>query len=408
MTKNLLADRLNKMVPSATVEMNSLALKLKAEGKEVISLAAGEPDFNTPDHIKIAAKSAIDSNQTRYTSVDGTAALKKAIIKKFKNENGLTYELSQITVGAGGKQVISNALIATLSEGDEVIVPAPYWVSYPDLVSMFGGTPVFVKTSVDNQYKMLPEELVKAITPKTKWLILNSPSNPTGAVYSENELRGLADVLLKHPQVYIMSDDIYEHIVYDNIQFKTLPQLEPRLYDRTLIVNGVSKAYNMTGWRIGYGAGPAQLIKAMAGVQGQLTSNPCSISQAAAVAALEGPQEFIADQRDVFQQRRDMVVDALNAINGLSCPKPQGAFYVYPSCADIIGAETPQGKTLKDDKDVVAYLLESEGIALVHGQAFGLSPCFRISYAASTDVLEMACKKISKAIGALKLTSQKE
>ena len=397
------ANRMGKVTPSPTLAMTRTALEMKAAGRDVIMLAAGEPDFETPDHIKAAAVEAMNNGQTRYTAVDGTPALKKAIVGKFLRENGLQFDVSQISVGAGGKQVISNALIATVSPADEVIIPAPYWVSYPDMVQLCEGTPVIVPTTAEKGYKLQPEDLEKAITPKTRWLILNSPSNPTGAVLNAHDLRKIADVLLRHPHVWIIVDDIYEHIIYDGINFATLVAVEPELAARTLTVNGVSKAYNMTGWRIGYGAGPAALIKKMSEVQGHLTSNPCSISQAAAVAALNGPQDFMAKQRDVFCARRDMVVEALNKIPGISCPKPEGAFYVYPSCAGLIGATTPSGKVLQTDEDVTLYFLEAENVAVVHGGAFGLSPCFRISYAAATESLKTACERIARAVSLLKM-----
>jgi len=399
------ANRMGKVTPSPTLAMTRKALEMKAVGQDVIMLAAGEPDFETPDPIKQAAIDAMARGETRYTAVDGTPQLKKAIVAKFLRENGVSYEPNQISVGAGGKQVISNALLATVSVGDEVIIPAPYWVSYPDMVQLCEGTPVIVPTLAAKGYKLQAEDLEKAITPRTKWLILNSPSNPTGAVLDEADLRKIADVLLRHPHVWVISDDIYEHIVYDDLVFKTLVAVEPKLQERVLVVNGVSKAYNMTGWRIGYGAGPAALIKKMSEVQGHLTSNPCSISQAAAVAALTGAQDFMARQRAVFQERRNMVVAALNAIDGIECPMPQGAFYVYPSCAGLIGAVTPKGKTLQSDEDVITYFLETENVAVVHGGAFGLSPCFRISYAASTESLKIACERIARAVSGLKMPS---
>jgi len=398
----LLAGRLDKIAPSATVGINSLALKMKAAGEDVMILAAGEPDFETPDHIKQAAIDAIWRGETRYTNVDGTMPLKQAVAAKFKRANGLDYDVAQITVSAGGKQVISNALIATINAGDEVVIPAPYWVSYPDLVSLCEGVPVIVPTQAVNGYKMTAQELDRAITPKTKWLILNSPSNPTGAVYSQDELKALGEVLLRHPHVFVMTDDIYEPIVYDGLVFTTIAQVVPELYERTLVVNGVSKAYNMTGWRIGYGAGPQSLIKAMAGIQSHLTACPCSISQAASLAALTGPQDFIARQRDVFCARRDKIVADLNAIEGIECPLPQGAFYVYPSCGALIGKQTPQGKVLQNDQDVVTYFLEAKKVALVHGAAFGMSPCFRISYAAAQEVLDEACRRIAQAVADLR------
>ncbi|MGE3624352.1 MAG: pyridoxal phosphate-dependent aminotransferase [Bdellovibrionales bacterium] len=391
------AKRLAKVKASPTLAMTRLAMELKASGKNVIGLAAGEPDFDTPDHIKQAAIDAIKRGDTKYTAVDGTPALKQAICAKFKRENGLDYKPSQITVGTGGKQVLFNALMATVSPGDEVIIPAPFWVSYPDIVNLAEGTPVPVLAGENNGFKLRPEDLDKAITPRTKWLILNSPSNPTGAAYTKAELRALADVLLKHPHVWVLTDDIYEHLIYDNFEYTTILQIEPKLYDRTLTLNGVSKAYNMTGWRIGFAGGPEALIKKMGEIQSHSTSNPCSISQAAAVAALTGTQDFMPKQREAFKQRRDMVVDILNSAPGLRCPKPEGAFYVYPNCAGLIGKKTPEGKVLQNDEDVVKYFLESEGAAVVHGAGFGLSPYFRLSYAIGTDTLRDACERIKRA-----------
>ena len=391
-----LADSLARIKPSATLAATEKARVLKAEGKDIIGLGAGEPDFDTPENIRNAAKAAIDKGDTRYTAVDGTPALKAAIIAKFKRENGLTYAANQITVGTGGKQVLFNALLATLNPGDEVIIPAPYWVSYPDIVLLAGGTPVFVVGEMANGFKLMPEALEKAITPKTKWLILNSPSNPSGAAYAESELKALTDVLVRHPHVWILTDDMYEHLTYDNFVFTTPAQVEPSLYDRTLTMNGVSKAYCMTGWRIGYAAGPAHLIKAMATLQSQSTSNPCSISQAAAVEALNGPQDFIPKHNQSFKARRDLVVKMLNEAKGLHCPKPEGAFYVYPSCAGTIGKTTKSGKKIANDLDFCTALLEDEGVAVVHGEAFGLAPHFRISYATSTEALTEACKRIQR------------
>jgi len=377
--------------------ITKLAMKLKAEGKDIIGLAAGEPDFDTPDHIKEAAIAAIKAGQTKYTAVDGTPVLKQAIAGKFKRENGLDYDSSQIIVGTGGKQVIYNAIMATISSGDEVIIPAPYWVSYPDIVSLAAGEPVFIQTRAEDGFKLRPQDLEKAITPKTKWLIINSPSNPTGSTYTREDLRAIADVLLKHEHVWVLTDDIYEHLTYGNFEFTTIAQVEPKLYDRTLTLNGVSKSYNMTGWRIGYGGGPQALIKRMGEIQGHSTSNPCSISQAAAVAALNGPQGFMVKQKESFKQRRDMVVKLLNDIPGLKCATPDGAFYVYPSCAGLIGRKTPQGTVINTDEDFGKYLLESEGVAIVPGSGFGLSPYFRISYATSTEMLQEACKRIKHA-----------
>ncbi len=395
--ENFFAQRLKNVNPSPTMAITKLAMEMKAAGKDVIGLAAGEPDFDTPDHIKAAAKKAIDEGKTKYTAVDGTPELKQAICAKFQRENGLDYKPSQINVGAGGKQVLFNALMATVSPGDEVIIPAPYWVSYPDMVNLAEGKPVVVMTQAEQGFKMRPADLEQAITPRTKWLILNSPSNPSGAAYTREELKGFAEVLLRNPQVWILTDDIYEHLVYDRFEFSTIAQVEPRLYDRTLTVNGVSKAYNMTGWRIGYAGGPEALIKKMAEIQGHSTSNPSSISQAAAVAALNGPQDFMAGQLEVFRQRRDMVVESLNQIPGLTCLKPEGAFYVYPSCAGLIGRTTPDGAVLQNDEGVARYLLAAEGVAVVHGAGFGLSPHFRISYATSTEALRDACTRIKRA-----------
>ncbi len=397
MSDPFLAQRLSKVKASPTLGITRLAQELKAQGRDVIALAAGEPDFDTPDFIKEAAYAAIKAGQTKYTAVDGTPVLKQAIIAKFSRENGLTYKPSQISVGTGGKQVIFNALMATVSAGDEVIIPTPYWVSYPDMVNLAEGTPVFVATTAAHNFKLNPADLERAITPKTKWLILNSPSNPSGAAYTRSELRALAEVLLRHPQVWILCDDMYEHLVYDDFDFFTLAQVEPALYDRVLTVNGVSKAYSMTGWRIGYAGGAEILIKKMGEIQGHSTSNPCSISQAAAVAALNGPQEFLKDWVKTFQERRDLVVELLNLVPGISCPKPQGAFYVYPSCAGVIGSKTQDGKIIGTDDDFATYLLQSEGVAVVQGSGFGLSPAFRISYATSTDALREACTRIRRA-----------
>ncbi len=392
-----LADRLDRIKPSPTIAVTMKARELKAQGRDIIGLGAGEPDFDTPDNIKQAAIKAINAGDTKYTNVDGTDALKKAIIAKFKRENNLDYKIDQITVGTGGKQVLYNALVATVNPGDEVIIPAPYWVSYPDIVHLAEGTPVFVECGQNHQFKLQPEMLEAAITPKTKWLILNSPSNPTGAAYSAQELRALADVLLRHPNVWVLTDDMYEHLVYDQFKFATIAEVEPKLYERTLTMNGVSKSYCMTGWRIGYAGGPAPLIKAIAKIQSQSTSNPSSISQAAAVEALNGPQDFIARHNVSFKERRDLVVEMLNKAKGLHCPKPEGAFYVYPSCAGAIGKTTPDGKKIATDDDFVTYLLEAEGVAAVQGSAFGLSPHFRISYATSTEALRDACNRIIRA-----------
>ncbi len=393
---SIIAESLGRIKPSVTIAVTTKAAELKAAGRDVIGLGAGEPDFDTPDNIKDAAIRAITEGKTKYTAVDGIPELKKAICAKFKRDNNLDYEPSQISVGTGGKQIIYNALIATLNPGDEVLIPAPYWVSYPDMVLLGGGEPVFVPTTAASKFKMKAEDLEAAITPKTKWLIFNSPSNPSGAGYSHNELKALTDVLLRHPQVWILTDDMYEHLVYGEFKFATPAEVEPKLYDRTLTMNGVSKSYAMTGWRIGYGAGPVELIKAMAKVQSQSTSNPCSISQYAAVEALNGPQDFIAERAKVFEERRDLVVSMLNQASGLSCPTPEGAFYVYPSCAGCIGKKTPEGKVISNDFDFVSALLETEGVAVVHGEAFGLSPHFRVSYATSTEALTEACGRIQR------------
>ncbi len=400
---SFLAARLSRVKPSATIAISAKANALKAQGKNIIALSFGEPDFDTPDNIKEAAIKAIRSGDTKYTAVDGTAKLKEAIVAKFKRENGLNYTTKQVTVGTGGKQVLYNAFMATLSAGDEVIIPAPYWVSYPDMVLLAEGTPVFVACTQETGFKMKAADLEKAITPKTKWVLLNSPSNPSGAAYTHTELKAITDVLVRHPHVWVLTDDMYEHLVYDDFKFSTPAQIEPSLYNRTLTMNGVSKAYCMTGWRIGYAGGPEPLIKAMGDVQSQSTSNPCSISQAAAVEALNGTQDFIPKNNAVFKSRRDLVVKMLNQAQGLDCHTPEGAFYVYPSCAGLIGATTPTGQTLKNDEDVCGYLLESQGVAVVHGAAFGLSPHFRVSYAASTEVLEEACRRIQKACAELKL-----
>jgi aspartate aminotransferase len=397
-----IATRLSNIKPSPTIAVTQKARELKAAGRNIIGLGAGEPDFDTPDNIKEAAIAAIRSGDTKYTAVDGTPALKKAICAKFKRENGLEYTPEQVTVGTGGKQVLYNALMATLNPGDEVIVPAPYWVSYPDMVLLADGVPVPVECPAAVGFKLQPADLEKAITPKTKWLILNSPNNPTGAAYTRAELKALTDVLVKHPHVWVMTDDMYEHLNYDDFEFTTPAQVEPSLYDRTLTINGVSKAYAMTGWRIGYAAGPKELIKAMGVIQSQSTSNPSSVSQAAAVEALNGPQDFIKTRAEAFKERRDLVVSMLNQATGIKCHKPEGAFYVYPSCEGTIGKTTPDGKVIETDEDFVTYLLESEGVAVVQGSAFGLAPFFRISYATSTAELEDACQRIQRACAALK------
>ena len=398
---SLVADRLGRIKPSPTIAVTNQAKELKAAGRDVIGLGAGEPDFDTPDYIKNAAKTAMDNGETKYTAVDGTPALKDAIIAKFKRENDLEYKREQISVGTGGKQILYNALMASVNPGDEVIIPAPYWVSYPDMVLLAEGTPVIVDATAENNFKMQPADLDAAITPKTKWLIFNSPSNPTGAAYTREEIQALADVLLKHPHVYVMTDDMYEHLVYDGFEYTTFAQVEPKLYDRTLTINGVSKAYSMTGWRIGYAGGPQELIKAMSKIQSQSTSNPCSISQAAAAEAISGDQSFMNEWREAFKARRDTVVKMLNEADGIECINPEGAFYVYPSCAGCIGKTTPDGKTIASDEDFVTYLLESEGVACVQGTAFGLAPHFRISYATDKDSLIEACTRIQKACAAL-------
>ena len=396
-----LAARLSRIKPSPTIAVGQKARELKAAGHDVIGLGAGEPDFDTPDNIKEAAITAIRSGDTKYTSVDGTAALKAAVVAKFKRDNGLDYTSDQINVGTGGKQVLYNALQATVDPGDEVIIPAPYWVSYPDMVLLADGTPVFVSCGENHNFKLQPEDLAAAITPKTRWVILNSPSNPTGAAYSRDEMKALTDVLKAHEHVWVMTDDMYEHLVYDGFEFVTPAQVEPALMERTLTVNGVSKAYCMTGWRIGFAGGPQPLIKAMAKVQSQSTSNPSSVSQAAAVEALNGPQDYIAAHNETFKERRDLVVKMLNDCEGLHCHRPEGAFYVFPSCAGTIGKTSPAGKVIGSDGDFVTYLLEEAGVAAVQGEAFGLSPYFRISYATSTEALEEACGRIKTACAAL-------
>ncbi len=399
----LLAEHLKRIKPSATIAVTDKARALKQAGRDVIGLGAGEPDFDTPDNIKRAAIKAIESGKaSKYTAVDGIPELKAAVAKKFKNENGLDYKPSQIIIGTGGKQVLYNALMVTLNPGDEVLIPAPFWVSYPDMVLLAGGEPVAVPTRMEDGFKMKPEALEKAITPKTKWLILNSPSNPTGAAYTRAELKAITDVLLKHPHVWLMTDDMYEHLVYDDFEFTTPAQVEPGLYDRTLTVNGVSKAYCMTGWRIGYAAGAEPLIKAMAMIQSQSTSNPSAVCQWAALEALEGPQDFIARHNAIFKERRDLCVSMLNQSNGLFCPKPDGAFYVYPSCAGTIGKTAPSGKKITNDEEFVTELLETEGVAVVQGTPFGFGPAFRISYATKTDDLEEACRRIQRFCGNLK------
>ena len=397
-----IADALNRIQPSATIAISTKAMELKAEGRDVIGLSAGEPDFDTPENIKEAAIKAIRDGKTKYTPVDGIPELKKAICAKFTRDNSLKYEPAQVSVGTGGKQVLFNALMATINPGDEVIVPAPYWVSYPDIVLLCGGTPVFVETKLEDGFKLRADKLEAAITPKTKWLVFNSPSNPSGAAYTHDELKALTDVLMRHPHVWVLTDDMYEHLVYDDFTFATPAQVEPGLYERTLTMNGVSKAYAMTGWRIGYAAGPVQLIKAMGKLQSQSTSNPSSISQWAAVEALNGPQDFIVQNNKKFKERRDLVVSMLNQARGLSCPTPEGAFYVYPSCEGVIGKTAPSGKVIGNDEDFVTELLAQEGVAAVHGAAFGLEPFFRVSYATSNAALEDACERIQRFCGSLK------
>ncbi|SNT68921.1 pyridoxal phosphate-dependent aminotransferase [Paracoccus seriniphilus] len=391
---SFLANRLQRIKPSPTIAMTTRAGQLRQEGRDIIGLSAGEPDFDTPEHIREAAKQAIDAGHTRYTPVDGTPSLKQAISQKFQRENGLDYAVSQITVGTGGKQILFNALMATLDEGDEVIIPSPYWVSYPDMVLLAGGQPVVVECGIESGFRLTAEKLEAAITPRTKWIILNSPSNPSGAGYGRDQMRALTDVLLRHPQVWILADDIYEHLVFDDFQFVTPAQVEPRLKDRVLTMNGVSKAYAMTGWRIGYGAGPEHLIKAMGKLQSQSTSNPCSISQYAAEAALTGPQDYIRDSRRAFQRRRDLVVAGLNECPGIECPTPQGAFYVYPSIRELIGKTSPDGTLIDSDEAFANALLDEKGVAVVFGAAFGLSPHFRISYATSDAQLTEAVARI--------------
>lgn len=399
---SFLAQRLSLIKPSPTIAVTQKAAELKAQGRDVIGLGAGEPDFDTPDNVKAAAKAAIDRGETKYTAVAGTLALRKAIAAKFKRENGLDYTPEQITVACGGKQIIYNALVATLDPGDEVIIPAPYWVSYPDITLLAEGKVVAVPCPEESGFKLKAADLEKAITPKTKWLILNSPSNPSGAAYNKDELKALTDVLLRHPHVWVMSDDIYEHLVYDGFQFFTPVQVEPKLFDRTLTVNGLAKAYAMTGWRVGYAGGPKLLIDAMNKIQSQSTTHTSSISQAAGVEALNGPQDFIPKNAAVFKERRDLVVMMLNEAKGITCQTPEGAFYVYPSCAGTIGKTTPDGKVIKGDGDFATYLLEAEGVAVVQGEAFGLSPYFRISYATSTQALTEACTRIQRFCASLR------
>ena len=398
---SILAKKLDRIKPSPTIAMSAKARALKAQGKDVIELAAGEPDFPTPSHIIKSAEAAMARGDTKYTDPDGTPALKQAVCDKFKRDNNLDYTTAQVTIGNGGKHVLYNALMATLNPGDEVIIPAPYWVSYPDMVLLAEGTPIIVECSLENNFILQPKDLEKAITDKTKWIILNSPSNPTGAGYGWKEMKKITDVLIRHPHVWVMTDDMYEHLVYGDFEFCTPAEVEPKLFDRTLTVNGMSKAFCMTGWRIGYAAGPIEIITAIRKIQSQSTSNPSSISQAASVAALNGPMDFLEQNNKTFKQRRDLVCSMLNQAKGITCPTPDGAFYVYPSCAGMIGKTTPTGKVLQTDEEVVSYLLDTEGVAAVHGAAFGLSPHFRISYATSTDILEDACQSIQRACAAL-------
>ncbi|MFO1260522.1 MAG: pyridoxal phosphate-dependent aminotransferase [Sphingomonadaceae bacterium] len=393
---------LGRIQPSATLAMSARVNKLKSEGVDVIGLSAGEPDFDTPDFVKDAAIAAIRAGQTKYTDVDGTAEAKDAVAHKFKRDNGLVYARNQISVNAGGKHTLFNALVATVDVGDEVIIPAPYWVSYPDIVNFAGGTPVFIEGPASQGYKITPAQLDAAITPRTKWVMLNSPSNPSGAAYSAEELKGLGEVLLKHPHVLVMTDDMYEHVWYAPTPFATIAQVCPDLYERTLTVNGCSKAFAMTGWRIGFAGGPEWIIKAMSKLQSQSTSNPCSISQAAAVAALTGDQEFLEERNAAFKKRRDMVVAMLNDAPGLDCPVPEGAFYVYPDASGLMGKTTPKGAKITTDEELIGYFLDEAKVAAVHGGAFGLSPAFRISYATSEEVLKKACTRIQEACAALK------
>jgi len=398
---SFIAKRLDKIKPSATLVLAAKAAEMKAAGKDVIGLSIGEPDFETPDYIKAGAKAAMDKGQTRYTPVPGTIEVRKAVIEKFKRDNNLTYKMDEVIVSTGGKQVLSNAFLATLNPGDEVIIPAPYWLSYPEMVLLADGTPVIVNAPTQNDFKILPDQLEKAITPKTKWFILNSPSNPTGSVYTREELKALGQVLLKHPHVHVLTDDIYEHLIYDGKKFNTIAEVVPELFPRTLTVNGVSKTYAMTGWRIGFAGGPAEIIKAMAKVQGQTTSGASSISQAAAATALNGDQSFIKDWLAAFQERRDVVVSLLNKAEGLRASVPGGAFYVYASCAGVIGKKTPEGKVIENDTDFANYLLDKHLVAVVPGLEFGGSPYFRISYALSKETLTKACERIQKACSEL-------
>ena len=398
----IIANRLSAIKPSQTIAISAKARALAAEGKDIIGLSAGEPDFDTPDHVIEAAIAAMRAGETRYTDPDGTPELKAAVARKFKRDNNLDYAPSQVSIATGGKQILYNALMASLDEGDEVVIPAPYWVSYPDMVLLAGGTPVIVPCSQENRFILQPADLEAAITPKTKWIIFNSPSNPTGAGYTQDDLKRITDVLMRHPHVWVMTDDMYEHLVYDDFKFCTPAEVEPGLYDRTLTVNGMSKAFCMTGWRIGYAAGPESLIKGMRTIQSQSTSNPNSIAQAASIAALDGPMEFLAANNEVFKARRDLVVSMLNQAPGINCHTPEGAFYVYPSVAGCIGKSTPSGKVIENDEDFVSELLGAEGVAAVHGAAFGLEPHFRISYATATELLEDACARIQRFCASLR------
>ena len=398
----IIANRLSAIKPSQTIAISAKARALAAEGKDIIGLSAGEPDFDTPDHVIEAAIAAMRAGETRYTDPDGTPELKAAVARKFKRDNNLDYAPSQVSIATGGKQILYNALMASLDEGDEVVIPAPYWVSYPDMVLLAGGTPVIVPCSQENRFILQPADLEAAITPKTKWIIFNSPSNPTGAGYTHDDLKRITDVLMRYPHVWVMTDDMYEHLVYDDFKFCTPAEVEPGLYDRTLTVNGMSKAFCMTGWRIGYAAGPESLIKGMRTIQSQSTSNPNSIAQAASIAALDGPMEFLAANNEVFKARRDLVVSMLNQAPGINCHTPEGAFYVYPSVAGCIGKSTPSGKVIENDEDFVSELLGAEGVAAVHGAAFGLEPHFRISYATATELLEDACARIQRFCASLR------
>ena len=398
---SILAHRLDRIKPSPTIAVTTRAAELKRAGRDVIGLGAGEPDFDTPQHIKDAATKAIADSKTKYTAVPGIIELREAISAQYKRDNGLDYAPDQISVGCGGKQTIYNALMATLNPGDEVIIPAPFWVSYPDITLLAEGNPVIVPCPIESGFKLTAEALEAAITPKTKWLIMNSPNNPTGAAYSRDEIKALTDVLVRHPHVWVMTDDMYQKIVYDGFVFSTPAEVEPALYDRTLTLNGVSKAYAMTGWRVGWAAGPLEVIKAMNKIQSQATTMTSSVSQWAAVAALTGPEDFLVERNATFKRRRDLVVAAMNEAPGVSCPTPDGAFYVYPSCAGVIGKTTPDGKVIETDQDFSTYLLDAEGVAVVFGEAFGLGPAFRISYATATSALEEACVRIKRACAAL-------